>query len=263
MASPLRRVVPVRSVSAWRAGLMPTLPRSWRGQIANLAALALVALVAPLAPAAELRNFDDACLRAVHFADDREGWAVGDEGTVWHSIDGGKSWERQPTGTRASLRSVCFLDPYVGWVAGREEIPGVGSAGVLLFTDDGGLKWRRILTNAVPGLNAVRFIDEKTGYLLGDATDHYPTGIFITKDGGRHWQPVRGPRATSWLAAAHAEKTRELVVAGAWNRLGRVEEQLALDDIDSLGGRNVKGVALAAGGGIAVGQGGLVLTSDG
>src|SRR5947199_292001 len=107
--------------------------------------LSLLALGAALALAlplrgADLRFFNDAALHAVQFIDRDEGWAVGDEGAVWHTIDGGKTWERQATGVRASLRALHFLTPWAGWVAGREELPhGGGSAGVLLFTGDGGV----------------------------------------------------------------------------------------------------------------------------
>src|SRR5262247_1343721 len=113
----------------------------------------IVFLAASVAPAADdLRYFDDAALHAVQFVDEREGWAVGDEGVVWHTIDGGQTWERQPTGLRASLRSVHFLNPFFGWVAGREEQPhGRGSVGVLLYTRDGGLKWNKVLSGTLPG----------------------------------------------------------------------------------------------------------------
>ncbi len=119
----------------------------------SLAALLAALLFTPLALGVELRNFNDAALRAVQFIDAREGWAAGDDGVVWHSIDGGKEWERQSTGVRASLRSIHFLNAYVGWIAGREELPGGQSAGVLLFTNNGGLKWQRALAGSVPGLN--------------------------------------------------------------------------------------------------------------
>src|SRR5205823_1258141 len=92
----------------------------------RLAALALLtaALAAP-ARAGEIRHFEDASLHAVQFVDE-EGWAVGDEGVIWHTINGGKEWERQPSGVRASLRALHFLDGFTGWVAGREELPGGG-----------------------------------------------------------------------------------------------------------------------------------------
>ena len=63
--------------------------------------------------------FEDAGLHAVQFVDASEGWACGDDGAIWHSINGGKTWERQKTGTRASIRGVHFVNPYCGWAVGR------------------------------------------------------------------------------------------------------------------------------------------------
>ncbi len=218
-------------------------------------------LAAPLR-AADLRYVDDAALYAVHFVDSKEGWAVGDEGTIWHSIDGGRSWERQPTGLRASLRSLHFLNPYVGWVVGREEQPhGGGSIGVLLFTRDGGLKWQRLLTNALPGLNQVRFADPKTGLVLGDGSEPFPSGVFRTSDGGRTWEAVPGPRATTWLTGAFLAADHGLL-AGAWGRLANLRpEGFGIADVEALGGRNLRGLHVLDRRALAVGQGGLVLTS--
>src|SRR3954452_8334806 len=84
--------------------------------------------------------FNDAGLHAVQFVDASEGWACGDDGAVWHSIDGGKTWERQKTGTRASLRGLHFVTPYTGWAVGRIDTPA-GSVGVMLKTTDGGIQW--------------------------------------------------------------------------------------------------------------------------
>jgi photosystem II stability/assembly factor-like uncharacterized protein len=229
-----------------------------------LASLVLAALACAPAAGAELHHFDDAALHAVYFHDQREGWVVGDEGVIWHTIDGGQNWERQPSGVRASLRSVFFHDPYNGWAVGREELTHGGSAGVVLHTSDGGLKWRRILVNALPGLNVVRFTQSgsKTGYLCGDGSEQYPTGVFVTDDGGRSWQPVPGPRCPSWLAADFLPDGGAL--AGAWNRQATVRRgKLFAVDTDLLGGRNLRGVQLRGDGGVAVGQGGLVLLSEG
>jgi photosystem II stability/assembly factor-like uncharacterized protein/tetratricopeptide (TPR) repeat protein len=225
--------------------------------------LALLAALAPTAPAAEKPFFDDATLHAVHFVEDgkgSQGWAVGDDGVIWHTLDAGKTWDRQPSGVRASLRSVHFLDASTGWVAGREELPGGGSAGVVLYTRDGGLQWRRILLNSLPGLYLVRFVDARTGYLAGDGSDQFPSGVFATTDGGRSWQPVPGPRTSSWRAGDFNAEGGAL--AGAWNRLATLRRaQVFLKDMDTLGGRNLRGLQLRGDDGIAVGQGGLVLVS--
>src|ERR1044071_3596896 len=101
------------------------------------AILGLILFATP-AFASDLRHVEDASLRSVFFIDHQEGWIVGDEGVILHTIDGGKRWERQVSNTRASLRSVQFLTPFVGWAVGREELPyGQGSVGVILFTSDG------------------------------------------------------------------------------------------------------------------------------
>src|SRR3954471_18361456 len=110
-------------------------------------ALALILPFPTLVNAAPPRCVDDAPLRALHFVDANEGWAVGDDGVIWHTIDAGESWERQKTGVRGSLRSVCFLNPFTGWAVGREELPGGGSAAIIMATTDGGLKWNRIAMN--------------------------------------------------------------------------------------------------------------------
>jgi photosystem II stability/assembly factor-like uncharacterized protein/tetratricopeptide (TPR) repeat protein len=221
------------------------------------------ALLAVRAGAADLRTFDDAPLHAVQFVDNKEGWAVGDEGAIWHTIDGGREWERQPTGVRSSLRSICFLTPYTGWVAGREELPnGGGSTGVLLYTRDGGLKWHRATLNVMPGLNCIRFRDNKVGFVAGDGTDQYPSGVFQTTDGGRTWEPIAGPRAPTWLVADFSD-AQNGALAGAWNRLATFRrDNVHMVDVDSLGGRSVRGLQLQGKRGLAVGDGGLVLLSD-
>jgi photosystem II stability/assembly factor-like uncharacterized protein len=212
--------------------------------------------------AADLRNFDDAALRAVQFVDDNEGWVVGDDGVVWHTVDGGQQWELQPTGVRASLRSVHFLNPYTGWVAGREELPHQqGSVGMLLFTTDGGVKWRRMSMNALPGLNHVRFVSGRVGFVVGDGTDQYPTGIFRTADGGRTWHAVSGPRRPAWLAADFQDADTGAVV-GAWGWLSVLRDgKLFTAEMDTLGGRAVRSIQVVGQRAVAVGDGGLVLVS--
>jgi photosystem II stability/assembly factor-like uncharacterized protein len=227
-----------------------------------LAATFTFFLLNPTAHAIDLRNFEDAALRAVQFVDSREGWAAGDDGVVWHTIDGGQNWERQKTGVSGSLRSIHFLTPYVGWIAGREELPGGQSAGVLLYTEDAGVKWQRVLSASVPGLNLVRFLDEKTGYLAGDGSDQYPSGVFVTNDCGANWKPVAGPRATSWLAGGFG--TNGAALAGAWSRLAVLKpDRVTPADVEALAGRAMRGMHFQGKRGVAVGQGGVVLLNYG
>src|SRR5262249_33205506 len=217
----------------------------------TLTALFVLSMAATL-PAQDLPHFGDAGLRSIQFVDDNEGWAAGDDGVVWHTINGGKNWERQSTGTRASLRCVHFLNPYSGWAVGRAELPG---------SRDGGVKWRLLNSNSIPGLNYVKFFGERVGVAAGDGSEAFPSGLFTTLDGGRTWKPVPGTRCPSWLAGDFTD-TETGVLAGAWNRLapGR-DGGVGVGDVHSVGGRNVTGLKVNGERAIAVGQGALVMVS--
>ena len=223
-------------------------------------AVALILSLSPPGSAAVPTAYDDAPLRAVQFVDANEGWAVGDDGVVWHSTDGGKSWDRQKTGTRASLRAVQFLTPYTGWVAGRVERP-TGSAGVLLRTTDGGFTWTEAGAVGLPGLNAVQFFDEKTGVVAGDGTSADPSGVFLTRDGGASWAPVAGPRCPSVLAVDFASPDAGFL-GGMWGRFAALKNgAVAPVPANVPGGRAVRAVKVVGGQGVMAGDGGMLCTA--
>src|SRR5438067_1461545 len=64
-------------------------------------------------------------------ADGQHGWAVGQNGTILATADGGKSWQTQASNAGADLASIAILaDGQRGWA--------VGQAGTILATADGG-----------------------------------------------------------------------------------------------------------------------------
>jgi photosystem II stability/assembly factor-like uncharacterized protein len=79
-------------------------------------------------------------LVAVVFPAAREGWAVGHDSVVLHSVDAGASWQRQFDGRR---------DPEAGdkplldvWFDRDGHGLAVGAFGLVLRSDDGGKSWR-------------------------------------------------------------------------------------------------------------------------
>jgi photosystem II stability/assembly factor-like uncharacterized protein len=229
-----------------------------------LLALGILAALATPARAAQTAFPEDATLRAVQFLDADVGWAAGDEGVIWKTVDGGNSWTQQNTGVRGSLRSIHMLSASTGWVVGRDEMPGgMGSTGIVLCTRDGGQSWQRILKDRVPGLNHIRFADANNAYFAGDGSEQFPTGGFLTKDGGQNWQPLAGSRCTSWLGGDFLNPQAGSLV-GSWGCFGVLHDgEFSKAEVDSLGGRNVKAVALRPAGAhsLAVGQGALILRS--
>jgi len=216
-----------------------------------------LALLLALGAAPDERAAGDAPLCAVRFVDKSEGWAAGADGVLWHTIDGGATWERQAVPTRGRLQALQFLTPYTGLAAGREEVNGGGSAGVLLRTRDGGVTWERLAAGVLPGLQAVQFDDDQAGRVAGDGTDRWPGGLWQTRDGGRTWAATPAPAGGAWLAISRT------ALAGAWGRLGSLRDgQFQPADVDPPGGRHVRAVAVMGRRAVAVGQAGLVMVSS-
>ena len=89
------------------------------------------------------------------------GWAVGGRGTIIATRDGGRSWVRQNSGTKATLLALHMLpDAKRGWAVGLE--------GTIRITSDGGQTWQREWSPHRFDLLAVTFTrNGKTGWIVG------------------------------------------------------------------------------------------------
>lgn len=216
----------------------------------------------PARLSAEATPAADATLRAVHFVDVHEGWACGDDGVILHTIDGGRTWERQSSGTRATLLGLYFRDAFTGFCVGRETLPhGRGTAGVLLYTDDGGTRWQTLSQGDLPGLRGIHFLDDRTGYLLAESSEAQPTGLFRTEDGGVTWKMVPGERRPGWTTAAWTP-TGAGILAGPGGIALLARGQLTPLPAPTTDGRQVRAVHLHEQTTWAVGERGLLLTSS-
>jgi photosystem II stability/assembly factor-like uncharacterized protein len=207
----------------------------------------------------------DAELTDVFFGNGQTGWAVGDRGVIWHTIDAGRNWNLQPTTVDCRLESICFISPKLGWAAGRTTTPYAHSTrGVVLQTQDGGRTWREQQRVLLPGLTQIRFFDNRRGVALGDSSAMYPSGVFTTDDGGRSWSNVPADRMQSWTAGDFSGPHSGILVGrqGALSVMWRRE--LRPSRTPSLGLRGVRSVQLVTPrDGWLVGDGGLVLrTAD-
>jgi photosystem II stability/assembly factor-like uncharacterized protein len=104
-----------------------------------------------------------------------QAWAVGKNGIILHTKDGGRNWEKQASGVVEPLSAVSFANNQVGFV--------VGGGGIILATRDGGLSWRMQSSGIKDYLLGVHALDENRAYVVG------PFGTFLaTADGGTTWK---------------------------------------------------------------------------
>jgi photosystem II stability/assembly factor-like uncharacterized protein len=116
-------------------------------------------------------------LWGVDFVDATHGWAVGGDGTILGTTDGGLTWSPQATGVSfAPLDAVTFADPSHGCA--------VGISGATMITTNGGATWveQVVPTAAGATLFDVTFSDASHGWAAGSEGT-----ILATADGGLTW----------------------------------------------------------------------------
>jgi len=107
----------------------------------------------------------------VYFLDAELAWAVGSGGSIFHTTDGGQTWERQlGEAERNDFREVLFYDDKNGWIA--------GDGGILLETQDGGKRWESLPSRTRQRLIGIHFasLEPKWGWTMQrDGTVLYTT----------------------------------------------------------------------------------------
>jgi len=132
-------------------------------------------------------------------------WAVGDQGLILYTTDGGQQWNTQTTPTSENLRSVSFASATHGIV--------VGDHNTILVTDDAGGHWQ-IANTPVSGhdktLWSVKLaVQAGVSFAVGD------NGLALqSKDGGRNWNFLNTLQNASTLRSvdASADGTKAIAV---------------------------------------------------
>lgn len=136
--------------------------------------------------------------------------AIGEQGYIVYSDDGGQAWTRAANPRRTMLTSVRFVDAMHGWVVGHD--------GLILATRDGGSTWaeQRFAPDEEKPLLGVWFKDANTGIAVG------AYGLYLeTADGGKSWNEreilldlLGDDGADRHLNAISAVGGNRLVIAG-------------------------------------------------
>lgn len=132
------------------------------------------------APEAIKRNEIRQNLFSACYMSEQEGWVVGELGRVFHTTDGGQSFSRSDTGTRAALLSIACLPD--------GSVVITGQKGLALKSTDKGATWQTLDTGVKRELLSVAFANAQEGVAVGDFGTMIRTG-----DGGKTWQNIGLP----------------------------------------------------------------------
>src|SRR5437016_11129894 len=165
-----------------RAAVPPVTTHVPRGRPRAAAAL-LGAFVAAIASAAgapvSLREVRQSLFGAC-FPTERDGWMVGELGRIFHTSDGGITWERQDAGTKRPFLAIACPGARTPAIAGKE--------GIVYGTTDGGASWTQANTGSTRHIFGLAFANPARGHAVGD----YGTMIH-TEDAGQHWTVSQVP----------------------------------------------------------------------
>jgi photosystem II stability/assembly factor-like uncharacterized protein len=123
-------------------------------------------------------------LNSIFFIDENTGWAVGNEGIIIKTTNGGDDWITQPSITTDDLYSVYFENINIGWIVG-ENIR-------ILKSTNGGSNWIAQIANPpFPiDLRSVQFQNLNDGWAVGHymySSTGYDSYVIQTTNGGTTW----------------------------------------------------------------------------
>ena len=192
-----------------------------------------------------------AMLTAVHFYDDKRGWAVGHDATILATQDGGDSWQIQYSAAEQQrpLLDIWFRDAKQGYA--------IGAYGLFLTTVDGGANWQQgrvsqddfHLNQLIQLAGGDLFIVAEAGHL------------YRSQDQGKTWQALATPYNGSFYGAL-ALAPQQLLVFGMRGHCFRSQDNGASwQEITTASDAMLTAGLQVQEGIIVVGMGGTVLVS--
>jgi len=156
-------------------------------------------------------------LTGVFFLDAKLGWAIGHDGTVLNSIDGGDTWQlqRENRGQDQVLMSV--------WFENAEHGLAIGQFGLAIETFDGGKTWqqRTLLDGEAGERHLMQLVAADKGLLLVAAE---AGTILRSEDAGKTWKSIQTDNKGSfWTGAALADGS--LLMAGMRGHVYRSDDR--------------------------------------
>jgi photosystem II stability/assembly factor-like uncharacterized protein len=134
---------------------------------------------------------DSPTLYGVTAYDVNTAWAVGAEGTIIKTINGGTTWAQQNSGVENVLKGVGVA------MTDANRVWAVGDAGTIRKTNDGGTTWGAQTSGTSENLYDVAVVNANVAWAVGASSV-----VLFTNDGGTTWNPQSSPVASNFNAVS-------------------------------------------------------------
>jgi photosystem II stability/assembly factor-like uncharacterized protein len=207
-------------------------------------------------------------MKAVSFPDTQHGWAVGGNGLIIRTANGGRSWELLKAPTSSDLQAVHFVNARIGFVGGRDAVGDrltdeVTGSFEILRTKDGGETWRRCYGEKQPdSFFQIASLSESIVFVVLDGNR-----LMRTDNQGETWKDIPlsvkyvtsiafAPDGVGWMVGPQGTFQSSEDGGKNWRQSTSLAQSIMSKDWEAIG-FNSKGQ------GLAVGKAGSVaLTSD-
>jgi photosystem II stability/assembly factor-like uncharacterized protein len=148
-------------------------------------------------------------MNSVSFFDDNNGYAAGDSGKIYRTLNNGLTWEQQGSGlTTYNLYSAFF--------SSSVRFHAVGSGGVILRTINGGSSWSSQYLGGGQDFYSVIMNFDGTGYVIGSQNNEIG---YNTVNGGTNWIGMSGINGYGCYDITFVNNAQNVITVGSNGRI--------------------------------------------
>ncbi len=149
-----------------------------------------------------LATLPQAVIHDLTFATPTVGFAVGEHGQVWKTVNGGKQWalvlNSDPNDYFFGVTALTVKDIVVSGIYAS----ATSSNGVFRWSHDGGVTWTNDLSFGPTWLQRVRFAKPQDGVIMNFGGGNVPTNVDFTTTGGKtvsNWKSAVSNPSGGWF----------------------------------------------------------------
>jgi photosystem II stability/assembly factor-like uncharacterized protein len=184
----------------------------------------------------------------IQFLNANEGFASGDDASLYKTLDGGATWQtiKIEMPSNRYISGFQFVNPLVGWVISNKNSHDTlvldGYESYVMFTNDGGKSWQIQHSEKALQIWQVRFVDDQEGWAVGRKfvmkdTEQDEVFVLHTTNQGKRWRDVskKFPAGTTIVSDVYAAKRSEALMLSdetifstlnggeSWRKTGRIQ----------------------------------------